>query len=109
MNETDLDRRLGSLLREAAPPADPDLVDRVLAAACIDRQIRRDRKRAWRRAAWDCGTAIVVAAAFYMLSQVQDPLPNGMMSLQGSAMAGLIMLALWALVSTPPSPGHLQR
>jgi hypothetical protein len=108
MNEADLDRRLALLLSEPEPPADPDFADRVLAVARIDRQIRRERKRAWRRAVLDCGAAIAVAATFYLLSQEQAPLPNGMLSLQGTATAGLIMLALWALVSTPTSTGQVR-
>ena len=109
MNEADLDRRLGELLRDPSPAADPQFVDRVLAAARIDRELRRARARAWRRVALDCGAAIAVAAAFYLLTQEQAPLADGMMSLQGPAMAGLVMLALWGLVSTPMSAGRVPR
>ena len=105
MTDTDLDRRLGALLREPEPAADPAFAERVVAAARLDKEIRRVRGRAWRRAAIDCAGAIAVAAAFFVLSQEQAPLPGGMMSLYGPAMAGMIMLGLWALVALPIAAG----
>ena len=103
MNDFELERRLGALLREPEPKADETFVQRVLAAARLDEQFRRTRRRALRRALVECGVAIAVAATFYLMSQEQAPLPDGMMSLQGPAMAGLVMLALWAIVSFPVS------
>ena len=106
MNDAELDRRLGALLRESEPAADPAFADQVLTAARIDGEIRRARRRAWRRAAIECAGAIAVAATFYVLSQEQAPSPDGMMSLYGPAMAGLVMLGLWALVALPGTAGH---
>ena len=101
MNDTELERRLGALLREPEPDADEAFVQRVMAAARLDAQFRRTRRRALRRTLLECGVAIAVAATFYLMSQEQAPLPDGMISLQGPAMAGLVMLALWAIVSFP--------
>lgn len=106
MNNAELDRRLGALLRGPEPAADPGFVDRTIAAARIDRDIRRARRRAWRRAAIECAAGFAVAAAFFLLSQEQAPLPDGMLSLQGPAMAGLVMLGLWAIVTLPVSAGR---
>jgi hypothetical protein len=103
MNEAELDLCLCELLREPEPAADEAFVQRVVAAARLDEQLRRSRRRALRRALIECGAAIAVAATFYLLSQEQPPLPDGMLSLQGPATAGLMMLALWAIVSLPAS------
>ena len=103
MNERDLDRRLGALLRETDPPADRAFVERVVAAARIDREIQHARRQAGRRALVECAGAIAVAGTFFLLSQAQASSPDGVMSLYGSAMAGLVMLGLWAIVSLPIS------
>ncbi|MCL6683435.1 hypothetical protein [Sphingomonas alba] len=105
MNEADLDKRLSALLQEPDAAPDPAFVDRVVLAARVDRQIRVARRRAFRRTLIECGAAIAVAGAFYLMSQEQAPLPDGRFSLFGPAMAGLVMLGLWALV-TLPTPGY---
>ena len=105
MSDAELDRRLGALLRENDPAPDPAFVARLLAAARLDMEIRKVRRRAARRMLIDCAAAVTVAATFFLLSQEQMPLPGGMMTLQGPAMAGLVMLGLWALVSLPTSGG----
>jgi hypothetical protein len=102
MNDEELDRRLGALLREPIPAApDEGFVNRVVAAARIDRDIRIARRRAWRRALRDCAGAVAVAVTFFLLTQAQPALPDGMISLYGPSMAGLVMLGLWALVALP--------
>ena len=106
MSDSDLDRRLGALLREGEPPADQAFVDNVVAAARLDREIQRTRRLARRRALAECAGAIAVAATFFLLSQEQGSSPDGIMSLYGSAMAGLVMLGLWATVSLPISAGR---
>ena len=105
MNDDQLEQRLRELLREPIPAGDEAFVQRVMMATRLDEQFRRTRRRALRRALIDCGGAIAVAATFYLMSQAQPPLPDGMLSLQGPAMAGLVMLALWAIVSVPISAG----
>ena len=105
MNDDQLVQRLRELLAEPEPNADEAFVQRVLVSARLDEQLRRTRRRALRRAVIDCGAAIAVAATFYLMTQEQPPLPDGMLSLQGPAMAGLVMLALWAIVSIPTFGG----
>lgn len=109
MNDIDLDRRLGALLRETEPPVDQLFVDRVVAAARIDREIQHARRLASRRTLAECAGALAVAATFFLLSQAQASSPDGMMSIYGPAMAGLVMLGLWATVSLPISAGRARR
>lgn len=106
MNDVELDQRLGVLLRalEAAP--DQAFVDRMVAAARLDRDIRQARQRALRRGVIDCAGAVAVAATFFLLSQSGSPPPDGIITLQAPAMAGLVMLGLWAMVSLPMSGGR---
>jgi Na+/proline symporter len=106
MNHADIDRRLGLLLADPTPAADPAFADRIVAAALIDRSFREARQRAWRGAVLDCAAAVAVGASFFLLSQTEHDSIAGMISLQGPAMAGLIMLGLWAMVALPASAGY---
>lgn len=106
MTEQDIDRRLGELLRRSAPEPDPAFIERVLLAARVDRQFAEARRRSWRRAAIDCTAATAVGLSFYLLSQTEHPAAADMISLQGPAMAGLVMLLLWAAVALPISSGR---
>ena len=103
MTDAEIDKRLSALLSEQAPMPDPAFVDRVVLAAQLDRRIQVAQQRALRRTLLECGAALAVALTFYLLSQEQPPLPDGTMSLMGPAMAGLVMLGLWAFVSLPNS------
>lgn len=105
MSELDIDRRLGILLRDPAPVADAAFADRVVAAAMIDRSFRKSQRRAWRRAAIDCAAAATVGLSFFLLSQTEHEVIAGTISLEGPAMAGLIMLGLWAMVALPAVTG----
>ena len=109
MNEADIDRRLGLLLRESTPAADPVFASRVVAAAAIDRSFREARRRASRRALIDCAAATMVGVTFFLLSQTETGSISGAISLEGPAMAGLVMLGLWAMVALPASAGRLHR
>lgn len=101
MNDLDIDRRLGQLLSRPSPAAEPEFADRVMAAVAIDRALQRARRRAFRRAVLDCLGAVAVGASFFLLSRTEHAAVTGMISLQGPAMAGLVMLALWAMVALP--------
>ena len=105
MTDAEIDKRLSALLSDPAATPDSAFVDRVVMAARLDRRIQLNRQRAFRRTLIECGAAIAVAATFYLLSQQQPPFPDGNMSLMGPAMAGLVMLGLWALIALPgPAP-----
>ncbi len=105
MNDDELDRRLGELLRQPDLSVDQAFTDRVVALARLDRDLRRARRLHFRRALIDCAGAGAVAATFYLLSQAEVAPADGTIALQGPAMAGLAMLALWAMVSFPFAAG----
>jgi len=106
MNDAELDRRLGALLREPQTEADQAFIDRMVLMARIDRDIRRARRKALRRALVDCAGAVAVATTFFLLSQVQAPSADGIVPFQGPAMAGLVMLVLWAVIFFPGAAGR---
>jgi len=108
VTDEELDRKLGTLLRVSEPPADQAFIDRMVMVARIDRDIRVARRRALRRTLIECAAAVAVAAAFYLLTQTQAPDPDGMIPFHGPAMAGLVMLGLWAVVSFPRTSGTLR-
>lgn len=109
MNEDDIDRRLGAMLRAAEPPPDPAFAERVMLAARIEREFAAARRRSLLKAAMDCAGAVAVGAAFLLLSQIEPPAAEGMISLQGPAMAGLVMLALWGAIMLPGSGERRRR
>lgn len=106
MSTNDVDSRLGALLRDADPAPDPAFAERVLLAVEFERQLSASRRRSWRRALIDCGAAAAVGATFFLLSQIGTPDPAGLISPQGPAMAGLVMLLLWGVVALPMSDGR---
>ena len=103
MNEREIDRQLGALLQRPEPEPDPAFVDRLVLAARIDRQLMAVRQRNLRRALIDCGAACAVGASFYSMSQMAGAVADGIISPGGPAMAGLVMLALWAAIALPIS------
>jgi hypothetical protein len=106
MNDQQIDQRLGALLRMAEPAPDPAFAERVLLLARLNAEMAKSRRRARRRAAIDCAAAAAVGLSFYFLSQTEHPAVADMISLQGPSMAGLVMLALWAIVALPNSPAR---
>jgi len=103
MNEHDIDARLGALLREPAPTADPAFAERVMLAVRVEQEFAAARRRALRRALVDCGAAAAMGLAFFLMSQIGSPDPAGLIGLGDPAMAGLIMLLLWGAVALPAS------
>ena len=103
MSETDIDRRLGMLLRQDMPDPDPAFAERVLNAVELEAQFAAARKRTWLRLGAETAAAVAVGITFFLLSQEQAPDPAGLIPVQGPVMAGLVMLILWGLVSAPTS------
>ena len=101
MTEADIDRRLGALLRDERLEPDPGFADRVMNAVRVEAGIAAARRRAWRRLAAESAVAAALGLTFFFLSQEQVPDPAGFIPLQGPVAAGLVMLLLWGLVSTP--------
>lgn len=106
MNEQDIDRRLGALLRQPDPPPDPAFAGRVLLAARMDQHLAQARRQAWRRALIDSSAVAAVGLSFFFLAQTEHPAADNMISLQGPAMAALVMLLLWSVVALPSSSGQ---
>lgn len=106
MNEQDIDRHLGALLRRPDPQPDPAFAERVLLAARIEQHLAEARRRAWRRALIDIGAAVAVGLTFFFLSQTEQPATDDMISLRGPAMAALVMILLWSVVALPSSSGQ---
>lgn len=106
MNEHDIDRRLADLLSRPVPNSDPAFVDHVVLAARIDCQLADARRRGLRRALIDCGAAAAVGVSFYLMSQMGGAVADGVIVPGGPAMAGLVMLAVWAAVSLPTARGR---
>ena len=101
MNEADIDRRLGALLRDERAEPDPGFADHVMNVVRIEAGLAAARRRAWRRLAAESAVAVALGLTFFFLSQEQVPDPAGFIPLQGPVAAGLVMLALWGFVSTP--------
>ena len=78
----------------------------MVLAARVDRQLSIARRRNLRRALIDCGAAAAVGASFYFMSQMSGAVADGVILPGGPAMAGLVMLALWALIALPISRGR---
>ena len=104
MNEADIDRRLGELLRDKRLEPDPAFAERVMALVRLEAKLAAARRRAWKRLAAESAVAVSLGLTFFFLSQAQAPDPAGFISLQGPVAAGLVMLVLWGFVSTPASP-----
>lgn len=98
----DIDRRLKSLLAEPPPAPDAAFADRVVALAAYEAQRRRSTRRIWSRLAGDGAALAAVLGAFALAAR----LPAGELvgfgdtiALASPAMAGVVLLALWALVA----------
>lgn len=103
MNEADIDRRLGALLRDERCEPDSDFTERVMNAVRAEAGLTAARRSAWRRLAAESAVAVALGLTFFFLSQEQAPDPAGVIPLQGPVAAGLVMLILWGIVSTPTS------
>lgn len=103
MNEQEIDRQLGELLQRPDPQADPAFAERVLVAVRVEHQLALVRRGNLRRALIECGAAVAVAASFFLMSQMSGAVADGVILSGGPAMAGLVMLALWAAIALPVS------
>jgi hypothetical protein len=101
MNERDVDLKLGALLQRPEPEPDPDFVNRMVLAVRIDSQLALARQRSLRRGLVDCCAAAAVGLSFYLMSQMGGSADGGIILPGGPAMAGLVMMALWAAIALP--------
>ena len=104
----DIDLRLKSIL--AAPERAPDEVfaTRVLRALLAEERMRASSRRAWTRFAAEMTATASAILAFVLLAKI-TPAPEsaGFIPLFSPAAAGLLLLALWVVVSVRPSEARI--
>jgi hypothetical protein len=102
------DERLSALLAHAADPEpDPAFAERVVALASYDVKLRRARRRTLVQVGKEALALGTILAAFAFLSEMGPAAGFGESVPAGSpAMAGLVMLILWAIVAFPISSGR---
>ncbi len=106
MNEAELDARLASLLRDGSPrQGSDDFADRVIALAAYDLSQRRWRRRTAVRIGLETLGLIAVLFVFAMLARMAPESVGwgNILPLASPAMAGLVMLLMWSLVSVSPA------
>ena len=100
----DMDLRLKGLL--AAPERAPDdaFAERIHRAVLAEQRMRAAARVAWTRFAAEMAAAASAICAFMLLARL-TPLPDSgtFIPLFSPAAAGLLILALWVVVSTRPS------
>lgn len=104
MTDADLDLRLAELLRDDVAPPSDGFADRVIALAAYDLSRRQWQRRTAVRVGIETLALVAVLAAFALLARLApdsaglgDSIP-----LASPAMAGLVMLAMWAMTSLSP-------
>ena len=106
MNDAELDARLAALLQEKSEvPASDGFADRVVALAAHDLSQRQWRRRTAMRIGRETLGLIAVLFVFGTLARMA---PNSvgsgdMLPVASPAMAGLVLLAMWSLVSISPA------
>ena len=106
MSDTDLDARLAALLRDESPVQKHDaFADRVVALAAHDLSQRQWRRRTAVRIGRETLGLIAVLFVFAILARMApDSVGFGdILPLASPAMAGLIVLAMWSLVTLSPA------
>jgi glycerol uptake facilitator-like aquaporin len=104
--DEDVDLRLRSLLR--APDRSPDegFARRMERLVLAEERMRAARGAAWRRFAVEMIATAALILAFVLLARA-GPAPDSgrVVPLFGPAAAGLLLLALWVIVSCRPGSG----
>lgn len=97
-----LDDRLTALLADRAPaPADEAFAERVVALAAYDQRIRQAQRRGIARVGREALALVAILGCFVGLARAA-PEAAGLgetIPLASPAMLGLLMLALWLLIS----------
>lgn len=106
MNDTELDERLAALLRDDSPvQARDDFADRIVALAAHDLSQRQWRRRTVMRIGRETLGLIAVLFVFAVLARMAPESVGfgDILPLASPAMAGLVMLIMWSLVSLSPA------
>lgn len=106
MNDAKLDARLAALLRDDSPVEPSEgFANRIVALAAHDLSRRQWRRRTAMRIGRETLGLVAVVFVFTALSRMA---PEGVgfgdiLPLASPAMAGLVILALWSVVSLSPA------
>jgi len=106
MNDSELDAHLAALLRDDSQPApSADFADRIVALAAHELAQRQWRRRTAVRIGRETLALVAVVFVFAVLARMApDSVGSGdTLPLASPAMAGLVMLAMWSLVSLSPA------
>ena len=106
MNDVELDARLAALLRDDSPIEPSDgFTDRVVALAAYDLSQRQWRRRTAFRIGRETLGLVAVLFVFTVLARMapEGIGPGNIVPLASPAMAGLVMLAMWSVVSLSPA------
>jgi hypothetical protein len=103
MDDQELERRIGALLR--GPPQSPDeaFVRRMERLVLAEQRIEKARRSAWRRFAAEAAASAAVLSAFLLLGRLGlESNPNGS-GLLSPATAAVMLIGLWFAVELRPA------
>jgi hypothetical protein len=99
---SELDARLGAVLRGTERAPDEAFVTRVARAVEAEQRMEMQRRRAWQRLASEALAAAAVAAAFVLVGRLSPAAGKvDMISFAPATAAGLVLL-LWMAVGMRP-------
>jgi hypothetical protein len=106
MMDDPVDRRLEALLAAPSRPPDEAFTARVERLVLIEERLSRARRAAWRRFGLETAGAAAILVVFVVLAR-SGPAPDsaGTVPPLSAASAGLLLLALWVLVSSRSAEG----
>jgi predicted nucleic acid-binding Zn ribbon protein len=104
--DEDFDLRLRALLRSPERRPDEGFARRMQRLVLAEERMRAARRAAWRRFAIEMIAAAALILVFVVLAKA-GPAPDSgrIVPLFGPASAGLLLLALWVIVSCRPGSG----
>ena len=102
MSDDETDLNLRALLATPVRAPDEAFAMSVRQSVLIEERLRAARKLAWRRFGIEMLAAVAAIAAFWLLARATPPDSEGIVPLFSPASAGLMLLALWVLVSVRP-------
>jgi hypothetical protein len=101
-----LDLQLRALLAAPDRPADELFAGRIERLVLAEERMRVARRAAWRRFATEMAAAAALILVFVVLAKAGPAADSGrIVPLFSPASAGLLLLALWLIVSCRPGSG----
>jgi len=106
MMDEEVDRKLAALLAAPSRPADDAFAARVERLVLIEERLSRARRAAWRRFGLEMAGAAAILLVFVVLERSGPAADSaGTVPPLSAAGAGLLLLALWVLVSSRSADG----